>query len=117
MTKVPTSGSENVLIKLNKTFFGLNSDIVVCFSYCVPEYSSYQLREQLDIFGDLELKLANVGPDIDKICLGDFNSRTGLKLDYIPYEDNTDIPVPREIYQTDTIRSFPRQNMDPTTNK
>ena len=75
------------------------------------------MREQLDIFGDLELKLANIGPDIDKLCLGDFNSRTGLKLDYIPSEDNTDIPVPQEIYQSDAIGSLPRRNMDKATNK
>ena len=117
VAKISTSGSENILVKLKKTFFGLSSDIAICFSYCVPEYSSYQLREQLDIFGDLELKLANVGPDIEKICLGDFNSRTGLKLDYIQAEDNTDIPVPREIYQADTVRSLPRHNMDTSTNK
>ena len=83
----------------------------------MPEYSSYQLREQLDVYGDLEVKLGNIGPDIDKICLGDFNARTGLKLDYIPQEDNIDIPVPCEIYQTDTVGTLPRRNMDPTTNK
>ena len=56
VSKIPTSGSENILIKLNKTFFGLERDVVVTFSYCVPEYSSFQLREQLDVFGDLEFK-------------------------------------------------------------
>ena len=45
VAKVPTSGSENILIKLNKQFFGLINDTVVSFSYCVPEYSSYQLCE------------------------------------------------------------------------
>ena len=115
--KLPTSGSENILIKLNKQFFGLKNDTVVSFSYCVSKYSSYQLREQLDVYGDLEVKLSNIGPDIDKICLGDFNARTALKLDYIPHEDNIDIPVPCQIYQTDTVGSLPRRNMDPASNK
>ena len=35
--KIPSSGSENVLIKLNRTFFGLDRDVVTTFSYCVPE--------------------------------------------------------------------------------
>ena len=69
------------------------------------------------MFGDLETKLGNIGPDIDMICLGDYNARTGLRLDYIPQEDNIDIPVPHEIYQTDTVGSLSRRNMDPATNK
>ena len=41
--KIPSSGSENLLIKLKQNFFGLNRDLVVCFSYCVPDNSSYQV--------------------------------------------------------------------------
>ena len=53
--RVPSSGSENVLIKLDQNFFGLSRDIVICFSYCVPENSSFQKREQRDVCGDIEL--------------------------------------------------------------
>ena len=115
--KIPSSGSENVLIKLNRTFFGLDRDVVTTFSYCVPEYSSYQLREQHDIFGDIEHKLSCIGSDCDKLCFGDFNSRTGNKPDYIISEDNTDIPVPCEIYETDSVATAPRSNLDTVTNK
>ena len=115
--KIPSSGSENLLIKLNHSFFGLKRDIVVCFSYCVPEYSSFQVREQLDVYGDLELKLSSLGNHVDKLCFGDYNARTGLKLDYLESEDNTDIPVPLDIYETDIMTDFPRQNMDFGTNK
>ena len=76
--KIPSSGSENLLIKLKQSFFGLSRDVVVCFSYCVPENSSFQVREQLDVYGDLELKLSSVGQNVDKICFGDYNARTGL---------------------------------------
>ena len=93
VSKIPSSGSENVLIKLDKTFFGLARDVAITFSYCVPEYSSYQLCEQLDIFGDLEYKLGSVGAEVDKLCFGDYNARTHNKPDYIPCEDNTDIPI------------------------
>ena len=67
--KIPSPGSENLLIKLKQKFFGLKRDLVICFSYCVPENSSYQVREQLDIYGDLELRLSSMGSDVDKICL------------------------------------------------
>ena len=115
--KIPSSGSENVLLKLKHDFFGLCRDVVVSFSYCVPEYSSFQLREQLDTFGDIEQKLSNVGQHVDKLCFGDYNARTGLKLDYLESEDNTDIPVPLDIYEQDIMRDLPRQNMDQSTNK
>ena len=115
--KIPSSGSENVLIKLKQSYFGLSRDLVVSFSYCVPENSSFQVREQLDVFGDIELKLSSVGQAVDKLCFGDFNARTGLKLDYLQSEDNTDIPVPSDIYETDSISSLPRLNMDSKKNK
>ena len=71
----------------------------------------------MDVFGDIELKLSSLGHDMDKLCFGDFNARTGLKLDYLQSEDNTDIPVPTDIYETDAVSSLPRLNMDDKTNK
>ena len=115
--KIPSHGSENLLIKLKQAFFGLKRDLVFSFSYCVPENSSYQVREQLDIFGDLELKLSSLGPHVDKICLGDFNAQTGLELDHIENGDNTDIPIPLDIYEMDSLNYLPRQNLDRISNK
>ena len=112
VTKISSTGSENLLIKLNRTFFGLERDVAITFSYCVPAYSSYQLREQLDIFGDLEYKLSCVGAEVDKLCFGDYNARTHTKPDYILCEDNTDIPVPRDIYEADTVGTIHRCNLD-----
>ena len=115
--KIPSSGTENILLKLKNLFFGLKRDIVICFSYCVPENSSYQKREQLDVFGDIEQKLSSLGHDVDKLCFGDYNARTGMKLDYLESEDNLDIPVPLDIYETDTIGNLPRLNRDLKNNK
>ena len=69
------------------------------------------------MYGELELKLSSVGQNVDKICFGDYNARTGVKLDYLESEDNTDIPIPLEIYETDIMRELPGQNMDNGTNK
>ena len=54
---------------------------------------------------------------VDELCVGDFNARTSLKLDYLQSEDNTDIPVSSDIYKTDLISSLLRLNMDSKTNK
>ena len=86
--------------------------MIICFSYCVPENSSYQIREQLYTFGDLELKLGNVGSHVDQIYLGDFNARTGIDIDYLYSEDNTDIPIPLDLYEIDSERPLLRQNLD-----
>ena len=115
--KIPSSGSENILIKLKMDFFGLSRDIVICFSYCVPQNSSFQKREQLDVYGDIEQKLSSLGHDVDKLCFGDFNARTGTKLDHLECEDNTDIPVPLDIYETDSASVLPRSNRDSKTNQ
>ena len=44
-------------------------------------------------------------------------ARTGLKLDYLKSEDNTDIPVPVDIYETDSVNVLQRLNTDCKTNK
>ena len=37
--KVPTSGSESLVLKLKKDFFGRDNDIFVVFAYCSPANS------------------------------------------------------------------------------
>ena len=61
--------------------------------------------------------MSSVGQHNDKICFGDYNARTGTKLDYLEAEDNTDIPIPLDIYETDIMNELPRQNIDSGTNK
>ena len=115
---IPSTGSENILIKLNKDFFVLNRDIAVSISYCVPENISFQGREQLDVIGDIELKLSRLGHDMDKLCFWDFNVRTGSKLDYLQSKNNKDnLYIMTYIYETDAVSSLPRLNMDGKTNK
>ena len=44
--KISLSGSECIIIKLKKDFFGLINDIFVCFAYCTPA-NSYVLNPNL----------------------------------------------------------------------
>ena len=114
--KVPTAGSESILIRLDKGFFSLSRDIVVAFSYCVPNGSSYQQRTQFEPFDDLELKLSSIRDTCDIISLGDLNARPGLKPDYIPDEDNSCVPVVGQLCGTDTQTARPRGSLDRLTN-
>ena len=114
--KIPTAGSESILVKLDKSFFSLSRDIVISYTYCVPKGSSYQIRTQFDPFEDLENKLCNIKDTCDIISLGDFNARLGLKADYIPDEDNTSIPVFGQLCGTDTQAARPRASLDRITN-
>ena len=66
---------------------------------------------------DLYIHVKNHYKIVDKICFGDFNARTGQELDFLESEDNTDIPVPLDLYEVDCINHLPRQNLDKKTNK
>ena len=117
VSKLPLAGSETIILKLKKDFFSFSNDIMLSFSYCAPVGSSYLTRTQFDPFADLELKLTNAGQEGDLICLGDFNARTGIDLDYLNDEDNSDIPLLEDNYVTDTMATYPRGNLDIVTNQ
>ena len=116
ISKVPLPGSETIILKLKKEYFKFSKDIMLSFSYCAPAGSSFLTRTQFDPFTDLEQKLTNVANDGDLICFGDYNARTGTKLDYLENEDNRDIPIPED-YLTDTVATYPRGNLDTVTNQ
>ena len=115
VTKVATQGSDSIIFRLDNTFFDLNKMTYLVFTYFSPANSSYSLRANLEPFHDLEQKLSLLEPNSEKIILGDFNARTGHKLDYIENEDNTGLELPGD-YVTDTVATYPRGNMDEVTN-
>ena len=47
----------------------------------------------MDVFSDLEEKLAAVPANNAILLFGDLNARTGEGLDFITSEDNTNVPV------------------------
>ena len=52
VSKMPLAGTESILLKLKKDFFGLKRDIFICFAYCVPYNSQILGRNFMsgDIF-------------------------------------------------------------------
>ena len=113
--KVATSGSEALILKLKKQFFGLINDIYIVFAYCSPANSSIFTSEFMpsDIFEDLKSKIAQYNNLGSTILMGDLNARTQLACDYIVDENNDYVPVPPPaMYDTDTVATETRCNTD-----
>ena len=82
-------GSETIWIKLDCDFFSLKSDIYCSFVYAAPSNSPYLRRLEIDIFENLATETSEFAGQGSLCLLGDFNSRTGRGLDYLPGEDNS----------------------------
>ena len=113
---LPEPGTESVFVKLKKNYFGLQNDLFICFSYCVPSSSKVLHREFMpdDLFEDLQAKLAKYEQRGDVLLFGDLNSRTSNMLEYLPNDSNEHVPCP-PLY-TDTEATFVRNSMDKTVN-
>ena len=110
-------GSESIWLKLNCDFFNLKRDLYCCFVYAAPYNSPYLKRLDIDIFENIQNEISEFLGQGSLCLLGDFNSRTALGLDFIENEDNSNIPgAQSSLYDTDCIATFPRNNLDTTSN-
>ena len=116
VTRVPTPGSDAIVLKLDRVFFRQSKDVYLIFSYCSPANSSFTIRTESDPISGLEEIIASLGPNTDTLLFGDLNARTGLKFDYIKDEENTNL-ILSDNYEVDTVATFQRGNKDPVTNK
>ena len=107
-------GSETIWIKLDCDFFDLLSDIYCCFVYAAPSNSPYLRRLEIDAFENLATEISEFVGQGSLCLLGDFNSRTGDGLDFLPEEDNSSIPATQSgLYQTVCIGNiYTRINLD-----
>ena len=97
----------------------MDNDIFIVYAYCSPANSSVWSSEYMpsDIYEDLTNKLATCNANGSTILLGDLNARTKLLPDYIENENNDHVPVPPPtLYDTDTVATETRFNMDSGTN-
>ena len=117
--KVPSSGSEALILKLRKEYFGIINDIFIVYAYCSPANSSIFSSDFMpaDIYEDLGDKLSQCANKGSIILLGDMNARTQLLCDYIDNENNDYVPVPPPaMYDVDTVATEIRSNTDRGTN-
>ena len=74
-----------LLIRINKTLFDSDSDILLCCAYVPPDGSFFYRKYGLDIFNELLSDFEHFS-SIGKIaCIGDLNSRIGSLEDYVQY--------------------------------
>ena len=112
ITRVPLPGTESIIIRLKKEFFGLDIDTFVCFAYCVPPSSKVLNADFMpsDVFSDLEDKLARCVGEGNILLLGDMNSRTLTRPDYNIDEDTQHVPITQGLYNTSTMATDSRVN-------
>ena len=65
----------------------MSKNVVVVFTYCSPQNSSYLARTQLDPFEELENKIRAIEDESDILIMGDLNARTGTELGYIEHDN------------------------------
>ena len=112
--KSPHVKNDIIWLKLCKKFFNLDSDLYICIIYISPEYSSYSKRQDGDIFLNLEKDIAYFSLRGSVILTGDFNARTGLKIDFVNDVLSNHVPVPFDYpYDVTTCR---RNNQDSSVN-
>ena len=118
ITRMPESGTESIFLKMKKEFFGFSQDIYICFAYCVPASSNVLNNPSMpdDIYEDLCDKLAKYAPLGQLLLLGDLNARTQTLCDYIPNESFDYIPLSNDLYNLDSVETYPRNNMDMGSN-
>lgn len=89
-----TDNAGFIWIKLCKSYFSLNEDICICFTYIPPKESKYYKMQDTDYFEILESgvrKFSNLG----KVSvIGDLNARTGSNSDLIADSDVFDKYIP-----------------------
>ena len=85
------TSSEYQWVKLCKTFFNLEKDIFICFSYISP--CNFQTKSDSDtieaVFRDMNL-FNNTG---QVLMCGDLNARTGSEIDFIIDDTDKHIPI------------------------
>ena len=117
--RIFTTFKDSVFIKLDKTLFSLERDLIVGAIYLSPAGSViYTERESgVQLLVEKIAKIMDQHHDCDILLAGDFNSRTGHLEDYI-FSDNTDY-IPEidgnDNYDTDHFE-VPRNSKDPEQN-
>jgi hypothetical protein len=100
-----------VWLKLDKTFFSLENDVLLSLCYVVPSVSSRQRDLDTDIFDDLVNDMAHFKnmyseSGVDFILCGDLNARTGSRQDFLS-DDTEDDAKYLPLYDDYVVDSCP----------
>ncbi|MEW8546197.1 MAG: endonuclease/exonuclease/phosphatase family protein, partial [Candidatus Thiodiazotropha sp.] len=101
-----------IWFKLEKEFFNLEEDIYIGAAYIVPENSAVHAVYDVDFFLKLEEDISFFANKGKVLLMGDLNSRTGTKNDFInTSQDRTD----SYLFSNETPST--RVSMDRTVNR
>ena len=109
--------SEHLWIKLDKNYFGLTHDIIVCLCYIIPENSTAQCNTDVDVIDRITLDIAEFQVEyLDSLFVvcGDTNGRTATLNDYLEYDNCDHLPLPD--FYTEDSNVGNRCNMDRVIN-
>jgi hypothetical protein len=87
VTFLKPTHTEFMWFKLNKSFFGFNSDLYICSLYISPARSSFS-HQRDDIFTLIEEDIVKFNAMGDCIIMGDFNAKTSKQTDFIVNDSN-----------------------------
>ena len=103
-----------IWIILDKSFFGFEENLYICFVYDPPENSSYYKKLNYDIFEIIENDIVKYS-QLGKIMIaGDLNVRIGQDFDYIQMDSDKHIPL-FDNYKNDSVL-IKRKSKDCTVN-
>ena len=108
-----------IWFRINKSYFNLPKDIIACLCYAVPQGSSFQGEIEYDTFDkiiDRILEYSTNDIDCDFLLAGDLNGRVADIPDYIVDDNIKHLPVPENLYDTNTSLLSDRYNEDAVVN-
>ena len=100
-------------VTLKKSFFGLQRDVQILFTYASPITSCYTKSRTENIIDKIE-KIVTIGNDNyeHSIIMGDLNGRTNVKDDFVRDSGDKHSPINNPTYVKDQV--LERGNMDKT---
>ena len=99
-------------IILQKTFFGIENDIKILFTYASPINSCYSKCRDQNILDKIDKKVSFDDTE-NLILMGDLNGRTNLADDFVRDEDDKHSPINNLIYKKDIQISRNNQDLKP----
>ena len=108
--RVAYDGDPEILgITLDRTFFGLDEDIHMWFTYAPPLNSPYTKGRDMDVLDRVE---TICDPDCNNIMMGDLNGRTNTSLEQIEDGQDNHSPINDITSYTRHLPLGARNNMD-----
>lgn len=102
-----------IWLKFDKQFFMINEDIYIGITYVAPENSNAHNMYNVDIFKTIQDDVTFFQNKGHVFLLGDLNSRTSIKSDYI----ENDRLIPSRDFENEADLPMPRFSMDRGTNR